>query len=269
MSNLFKPEICYDFIPLTLEEIHKAHKNNETITGYVEEIYPNEHYISVRLHQDLFAVLPYNEVSIYENEYVDSEDYKMARILKGKNIRMKVTNIQGENVYVSRRKSMMEALSHLKNCDCVVSHVYYITKNCACADIGNGIVGYIPINEMAVSYIKSICEYINKGAILKLKILNFNHQNTAYMSYHQALPKTNVKVGSLVDCNVTRKVDDIPTGYFALINPTLCGIVDKTLYCPYLLYGDRIQCVVVGKSKSGLKLRFLKMLHKKASKVSH
>lgn len=266
MKELFKPEICYAFNPLNMEDIQNAYKNQTIITGYVEEIYPKKRYLSVRLHQDLFAILPYSEVSIYENEHVDSEEYKMAFILKGKTIRIKVTKIDGINIFVSRKQSMLEALAHLKTCDCVVSYVYYVTKHCAYADIGHGIIGHLPISEICVTRINSITEYIQHGTILKLKLLDFDEKLTATVSYRRTFSQKYVRISSLVDCDVKLPVDDLPSGYFVAITPTLVGIVDKTETCPAMKYGDRVQCLVVGKNDFGLKLRFVKKLYTKRCK---
>lgn len=262
LSNL-KPESVHPFYPLSYSYLLQAFKNNSTITGYVEEYYPEKQYMSVRLNQDLFAVLPYCEATIYQNIHSNSDDYTLPQILKGKNVRVKITSIEGNSIFVSRKLNMMEALEYLLQCETALSYVYYITESYALADIGDGIIGTLHVSETCNTRIKSICEYIHRGDVLKLKIKEFDQSMEALLSYKRMFKTDIPRIGSLIHCTIKFGLDAIPSAYFVTIAPDLVGIMDVDENCPSFKYGERVQCIVVGRNARGLKLRFVQKLTQK------
>lgn len=253
MESKIKPENYYKFFPLTRETLEKIWENDTTTTCYVEKDYPTEKFLSVRFHQDILAILPYSEISIYAK---NETDYNFARKFVGKTIRVKVTKIDGQSIFVSRKANMKAALDYLKQCEYVTGHVFYVTDKYAWADIGNGVTGFLAISETCNTFTNSVHEYLYKGKIVRFKIIGFDEKGNANISYKQDFTPKIPKLGTMVECRVKYPVNNVPHSYFAAVNHRLVGIVNKPYNHPGFQYGDRIRCIVIGFNEQGLKLKF-------------
>lgn len=261
------PEICYEYNSLSFKDVFNAYVKNESVTGHVEKLLPDEEKVVVRLGDNITAYMPYSETTMYPLRYsakVQSSIPKNIFFLVGQKIRVKVTSVSGTIVTVSRKDNMLAAFEHLCKCKRATFHVSSLEPKYAYGDIGDGIIGRIVIEEVSRTHIKSVKEYLSKSDIVEVSIINHNDDNYFNASYKQACKPYN-KADYTVGMTVTGKICDPLSGaktpgFYVSINPQVSGIINLKAGQPIFKYGTKVECIVTGASDNGLHLKFSKVI---------
>jgi len=260
-KSILLPEARYDFTPLTFPEINTAYASNKTITGEVTEIC-NDNTLKVNLGNEIYGILPFDETTIYPLTYSKSNHYKLPKqvhSLVWEKVRVKITHIDGDNIYLSRKANMQEAYKYLKTCSHVLFYINGMSSTRAFGDIGDGIVAALDIKEVCRTRIRNISEFFHVGNTIWTKIISEDDSSRFFVSYKEAIQPYNPDNYKLFDtCRVKigEPVDDVHSGYFVHVTPTVSGILDTSVYTPYLCYGDIVECYIIRANEKGLKLRF-------------
>jgi len=261
-SNIL-PESCYVFKNLSRESIINAHKENSTITGLVEKILYDKEELLVKLGQDIFAYLPFNEVTIYPFRYSKNPKRKLPLqicMLLHKEIRVKVTSITDSRIELSRKDNLNEMCNFIKNCDIVPFKITHMTTTMVFGDCGNGVDGCMNIGELSRTFIKNTSEYVHKGQLIWVKVLHCNENNSFALSYKETFPRydpENFKEGDAVVGKVGMPVNEKQTAFYVSISPQVYGIFTVRDWMPHFNYGDTVECSITSTTPNHLKLRFL------------
>ena len=258
--NTIKPEICYDYTPLTLDEVKHAHDRGETITGIVESISAETKEIMVKLGKDIMAKIPFDEATIYPLRYSKNAQSSIPSniyFLLHHKIRAKVTSITQDDIILSRKKNMEEALHEVKKLPVAKMHITDIIPKTAFGDIGEGITGKLFINDVCMCHIRSVRDYFKRGQIIDVAVMNCDSDNQFAVSYKQTFDpykKEDYKVGEQLICKVGDYIQVAATSkYYANVTPQVRGIlfIDQRVH---LNYGSEVNCVVTGATDKGLYL---------------
>ena len=267
LKSEFLPEICYKYKSLSLEDIFNAYADKQTVTGHVEKLLPEEKKVVVRLGDDIVAHMPYSEATIYPLRYSENLASPIPTnvfSLIGKNIRVKVTRLNGPFITVSRKANMLTAFEHTCKCDLATFHIVRIDRKCAFGDIGAGIIGRIIIDEVCRTHIKYITEYLHKNDVIQVRILERTEDNYFNASYRRACKpynKDDYTVGMLVTGKVCDYVrDSKKPGFYVNIAPQVSGIMNVKSGQHHFRYGTMVECYVRNASEQGLHLEFSKMI---------
>lgn len=261
------PEACYEFIPLSREDLKCAMKNNKTVTGFVTKIDHDKNIIEVKFADDVYAILPFDEASIYHLEGFFFTSGLVLDYLINHTIRVKVTYVsddESEEIYVSRKKSMEEALKYLSDCSSAYCHILQIFKKYAFCDIGCGIRGFVKQRDVCRARIDDIAEIMSENSFKWMNIIKENNRSF-YMSYRTTFRPYSTKFyhpGDKLKVTVNKPLDN-PTqdessvGYFVSVTPQVVGILDIPANQSLPEYGQTIICEVKSATAAGLKLRYL------------
>lgn len=253
------PEICYEYTPLSLEEIFKAYQNNDSVTGYVEQLLVDEQIVVVRLGVDILAHMPFSEATIYP---IVSKKPIPANIacINRKKIRVKIRGISKYPVTVSRKDNMAEAFELLSSCELAKLHVTSTKKLTAFGDIGCGILAHVYSNEICRTHIQSAEEYFNPGDLVDVAIIR-GHINYQFdVSYKRTFEPYNPE-DYAIGMTVRGKVRDwfqgpnCP-GFYVSLTPQVSGIMNARNTLPDIKYGTDVVCTVSGVGAKGLHLEF-------------
>ena len=264
MYSKILPEACCDTRKyLSFEQCIVSYKENQTVCGTVVSYNNEEEYLTVRLGCELFAKLPYSEVSIYPLKYSTNPEYKLPfqiYLILNKRISAKILSIKGDEIILSRKNNMLEAFEELKKYTYLHFYVTSVTQSDVFGDVGAGISARIPRCKLCKSRIRSAEEVVCVGNNLLVKVFSYDYENMRFtVSYKDTFDKYNPNLyhsGEKITCIVNEVVDDSATGYFVNVTPQVVGIVDNLYDMPKLNYGDKIDCIVTRATKKGLHLRF-------------
>lgn len=263
------PEVTYEFVSLSRKSIETAYEEYQTITGYVEGILADKEILRVKLGEGIFGTLPFSEVSIYPFNYNSRSKFSNIPVqvytLLNKVIRVKVFKITDNDIILSRKANMIQALKHLKNCTTVRFHIASLGQTIAFGDIGDGICACLKSKDVCKARIRNISEYFHKGDVIWTNIVNVNYTNRFLVSYKATFAPydpADYQVGDVYRVRVLDPVDDDISGYYIDAFPNVSGIMDASPDMPLFYYGERIECSVRNARPSGLKLKFLRVLPK-------
>lgn len=259
----FLPEAKYEYNSLTMADVKSAYENGTTITGYVKYIFPAKEEIKVKLGDDLYATLPFTEVTMYPWHYSRKNHSALPsniRCLRNKKIRIKVTSIQEENILVSRKKNMEEAFELIKDCKYASLYITEVIPKSAFGDIGEGLVGKIFVNEISTAHIHHVKELLSHYQTIDTIILGIDEDRRINLSYKQTFRpfnKEDYSVGMTIPCRVCDPKG--VNGYYVYVSPQVSGIMVAEYY-NQLDYGTNVEAVVTAIGNSGLFLKFSKIV---------
>ena len=267
LKSQIKPESCYEFVNMSRADILNAYNERETITGYVESILSKEEKVIVKLGEGIFATLPFEETTMYPFSYSQNFLHTLPKeiyTLRSRNIRIKVTSVDGDNIIVSRKENMIEACDYLAKCTSVLFHITGLKATLAFGDIGDGIPARLSIKDVCKSRLQNIAEYFHINDCIWVNIIGENEDKKFFVSYKDTFPPFNPKDyqrGDVYVGKICQPIDNenLP-GYYIDISPNVSGILDITPVTPLLRYGDKVECTVRRADERGLKLRFLRKL---------
>lgn len=264
--NEIKPEFHHDFALLTHEEIVEAHKNGCTVTGFVEKVIADKQVLEVRLGIGLVAILPFAEATIYPLRYSKKKASLLPtniRCLIKRKIRVKITEVNGDFIAVSRKQNMLEALEYIRNIKRTPMYITNVIPKSVFGDIGEGIVGKIIINEVCRSHIKNVREYLSKGQTIDVVILEADDEQRFNVSYRQAFKpycQEDYSTGMVVRGRIGDWINITDTShYYVNIAPQVSGILTIKAH-KHLEYGTNVECIVTGTCEKGLYLELAKLL---------
>lgn len=263
------PEAKYEFEELSFEEVCDAYENNDTITGFVEEIRANQKELLIKLGKNIYGHLPFSEVTIYPFTYSSNPNRPLpiqVCTLLSKKVRVKITSIPDDDgIVLSRKKNMEEAYEYLTTCASCMFHITSLLPKMAFGDVGDGINACINVREVCRSRIRNISEYFHAGDMFWVNIIDKDDKKQFFVSYKQTFPRYNpddFRHGDVYEGRICEAIDDEHTGYYVDIIgcPNVSGILDANSLTPLLTYGTKVECYVCKTSEKGLKLRFVKII---------
>ena len=220
------------------------------------------------------GIIPEKEVTIYEYTYPYGDTtftpYQISSIV-GKKITAKIMGISSGIYVLSRRKTIKEAYKQItskanKNVRVQITAIYDYGLFC---DIGNGVIGFVPISYCSLCRIQNLEKYFSVGDTIKVKITEIKTHKENYRitlsrkdafktySLNPAAPKEgDVCTGKI---GLPVQTDD---GYFVEITPAIAGIVDIPYNVPHIEEGTTATFYVKRVTEKGLKLELIALLSK-------
>ncbi len=265
-SKIF-PESYYTFNDLSYEELLNAFNNNLTVLGFVEKICTDSGELLIKFGEGLFGRLPFDEVTIYPFSYSSNPNRPLPIqicTLLHKNVRVKITQCDGNNIKLSRKSNMLEAYEHLKDCSSVLFNITNTTLSMAFGDIGDGIVACMHIKEVCKTRIKNISEYFHPKDNVWVNVLSYDNLRQFRVSYKSTFPAykpEDFHHGDVYKAKICNPLDKERSAYFVEISPNITGIMTTTELTPLLKYGDFIECRVRRADPRGLKLQFIRLMN--------
>lgn len=242
MKRNLKPEAEYHVnSETTLSDINKAYQECKPITGKVIGYNTADKTLMVFLGNENIGILPWNEATIYQFSY-PKRTYEATNIpiqisaILYKTIRVRVTEINGNTILLSRKKNMLEAARIISS---------YIGSNFRATvigkykygvffDIGEGVTAFCHITEFSETHISDIGSWVSLGErhIVKLIAAYVDGDYKFSCSRKRAYPakygyeafEPDQIVRAKVSCPVYQ--NGKLSGYFVELNPIVTGIAD-------------------------------------------
>jgi len=262
MSNqFFLPEsLCEIDAQMDLEKISTIYENHSTIIGKIIRIdFYNQLFI-VDLGGNIMATMPFKDSTIYP--IYDSKNTFSLNIITlfRKIIQAKISSIDNNNIILSRKENMLEAIEVFKKeTEPIFAIITGFSKLSAFIDIGAGIIGRCYTKNFSNIFFNDIRDIgINIGDMISAKIIDFlEDENKFELSRTDTLPNPSdiLNRGDVVNCTIFSPLDD-GIGYYALIDTIFCGIVDSPV--AKLQYGDKVEALVKNFSQKGPRLNFIR-----------
>lgn len=244
----------------------------ETCVGIVLRYDIELRCLFVDLGMGMIGVIPEKEATIYKHTYPHGDEsyipYQISSIV-GKKIIARVIGITSGIYILSRRETIREAYEQIasKAKENVYARVTAIYEYGLFCDIGNGVIGLVPISYCSQCHMEKLKNYFSVGDIIKVNITEIK---TAEEDYRITLSRKDAYKPLLLD-PVAPKVGDICTGticlpvltadgYFVEITPTISGIVDIPYEVPRIKEGTPASFYVKRVTERGLKLELNALL---------
>ena len=238
-----QPEICYTFRPLGLEEINRAYANNESVTAFVESVDPVSQTCQVHLGNNIFGVLPFNEVTVYPLKEGSDNTHIQVHSIKERKIRVKILSISEGKIVLSRRRNMIESAKKLCKGLYVKGYVRRTTQEVIYIDLGNGLTGILRKRNVNTE------STINRDDLIVVKIINVSD------NYRYILAYDNINleqfVGQVLEGTVTGKIHN---KYFLEFPHHVQGILAVRPGTAPIENGARVKCYVRDYNEKGLRL---------------
>lgn len=269
IKRFFLPEQMYHINKqIHRRELADAFVTDKAVTGQVTRLNLKNQLFEVNLGNQFNAIMPFEESTIY-NIYKDIRQKDLSPAiytLVGRTIRAKITSLKN-GIYLSRKDNMIEALAYLKGYSQFDQAMITAFSNCsAFIDVGAGITGKISTFNFSPTRFDNIKDIgLKVNDIIPVQVLDFNpEENHFELSRVSLIPPFEETLDPLdqVVCKVFHALPD-KTGYYVLINQSICGILDSPIDSSIELnYGDWVVGLVakVNPSKKGPQLRFVMKL---------
>lgn len=266
MKSKLKPEVDYDYIPLSSFEIEEAYQNKRTITCYVLSADISNREVKVKLGTNLVGYIPFDSFTIEELTY--SKNYTSPTPLQisclvGKKVRAKIVSYGNGKIILSRKNNMEIAKKKLLKCSCAKMYVKNVTPSTVYGDIGDGISAVLPNYNISASYVENVSEFFHIGDEVWLQIKkNPDDDNRSFiMSYKDLFTPYRLddyKTGEIILVKVINSVDNNFNGYYVEITPQVKGIMDVTNDLDILKKGSYCYAKIKIATPKGLKLNFIR-----------
>lgn len=245
---------------------------NESCTGFVIKYDKELKCLFVYLGNGNIGVMPEDEASIYKYKYpmndVSLVPYQISTIV-GRKIRARIVGILDGIYILSRRAEMMESykyfLSHTDNI--ITSKIVNIIEKGIFCDIGEGVIGFIPIQEISCCYVNNIRNYYSVGDGIRVKITDIKSSDDDYRitltrkriysdiwSSPNAPKEGDILVGR-IGCPVIEG-----NGYFVEITPAISGIANVPPEISNIKEGAKAVFYVKRITEKGAKLNLMEVL---------
>lgn len=240
---------------ITLQEVIRRYEQKITVTGIAHGFDSIGKKVFVSLGNDIEAILPFEEVSLEELRYITKIPVQVKAILKKGTIRAKISKIEDDKIYLSRKANLLEALDTVKNNigGFFRATVENIDGHCVFCDIGEGVVAYCKIEEVTRIRIKDVRGWLEKGQKVKVKVTDYSEESNLvwcsikrgsfgdYSAFKRGM-HVKARVGNAILGN-----DGNITGFYVEITPAISGITDyNPMYYNGELpkYGDMVKCYI-------------------------
>jgi ribosomal protein S1 len=176
--------------------------------------------------------IPKNEISIYHlASYCQSRTPKeVLSIFSKKQLSVKVMLSNEGEIYLSRRENMKDALDYFNSICGEIIPAKFISslKYLSIFELGAGIVGAVPIQELSNSFVDKCEDYFpnyTESKYFDLKILEKGEDNKFLLSYKKSLIAPIYFPGDVVLGRVASYIPD-KTGVFVELHPLVSGILN-------------------------------------------
>jgi len=266
-QTTYLPESTYTIDPsIDYRKLESLYIHNSSVSGIVTRLDQNKKLLEVSINENLTAKMNFSDATIYPIYNDNGELSPNVYRLVGKKIRAKITDFYTNDIFLSRKENMLEALKHIKTKTIFNSaRIVGFSRMCAFIDVGEGIIGKSYGKDFSIVIYKDIHDLgLKIGDIIPVKVIEFfENDNRFELSRVDVLPShyDYFTPGDVLTCKVFGNVENDPhqEGYFVLIDSTFCGIVDSPNV--KLDYGDLIIATVKKLKDDGLKLNFLEKLN--------
>lgn len=218
------------------------------------------------------GIIPEKEATIYEYTYPHGDTtlipYQISSIV-GKKITARVMEISSGIYVLSRRKAIKEAYKQLalkanKNVRAQITAIYDYGLFC---DIGNGVIGFVPILYCSLCRIQNLKSFFSVGDTIKVKIMEIGTSKENYritLSRKDAFKELAINPAAPKEGDICTGKIGLPVrtddGYFVEITPTIAGIVDVPYDVPHIKEGTQASFYVKKVTEKGLKLDLIALL---------
>lgn len=235
---------------ITWDSVNSLKENGKVITGYVESCDSN-YNLKVDLGNGIYGIIPRNEADALE---IDEFGYTKKSICQNKvnsYVSVKIKEVyQDKNLILSRKAVGNDAIHWMKNelkeGDVLNGIVKNIRGYGAFIEIGGGLVGLLPIENISVSRIKSPAERFKIGQKINVMIKSIEkNENRVFLTYKELLGswEENVKdyqIGTTVK-GIVREVEKYKNGIFVELKPNLVGLAE---YKEGYTYGQTVDVYI-------------------------
>ena len=263
-KQLFLPELLYSVDSgITRGKLEISYSSKKPVTGKVTKINLRDRFLTVSLGGNFISYMTFEEATIYPIYKPDNSISPAILSLLNKRIQVQILKIKGNNITVSRRINMLNALDYFKKKSKIkYAAIVGFNNLSAFIDIGAGLSGKILARDLSpVLYHNPKDLGLHRGDIISVNVLEYL-PDSFFFTLARNIPKAeeSIKNNDLVRCKVFDKVDNDPLGigYYVLINKAIKGIVDSEFI--RLKYGDKILAQVRQLTKKGPKLDIVKKL---------
>lgn len=262
-QKLFLPEsMCQIDSNMNRRKLIVSFKKQEVVIGKITRLNSKEQFFEVDLGGNLVGIMPFEVSTIYPI-YKDNGKFSYGFIsLVGKIIQAKIIKYDNNNIVLSRKAVMLEALELLKQTSEVkFAAITSFSHLSAFMDIGAGIIGKSGTYDFCHAIYKNAEDVgFKKGDIIRAKITKFQPELNCFdLSVVSYLPNPEevFSVDDVVTCKVFGSVGD-NIGYYILIDNKYNGIVDSPFY--KLHYGDELSAFINKITPNGLRLKIVEKL---------
>lgn len=238
----------------------------ETCVGIVLRYDKELGCLFVDLGMGKIGIIPEKEITIYTYTYPHGDEscipYQISSIV-GKKIKARVIDIVSGIYILSRRETIREAYEQIasKKKENVYARITAIYEYGLFCDIGNGVIGLVPISQCSRCRVEKLKNYFSVGDIIKV---NISEVKTAEEDYRITLSRKDAYKPLMLD-SVAPKAGDICTGticlpvctadgYYVEITPAISGIVDISYEISRIEEGTHASFYVKKITEKGLKL---------------
>lgn len=185
--------------------------------------------VKVFIGNSFYGIIPLSELSIYDLGKIDykffNKFFNNHQLLSAEIIGF---NDSTKQFLLSRKKNMENALMYFSDFagsfQTIFAYKTGSTHTCVFLDIGAGISGAIPYNEVSLSYVNPLT-YFDGIDYIPIHILFQNVYGKFITSYKSTVNYEDFKTGDIVFGKVVGMVKDF-TGLFIELNPNQSGILD-------------------------------------------
>ena len=247
-----------DMYSISKKDLKDSYEKSESLTGKVTDIDVARRVVKVKLAEKVWVDMDWEdsclETLTYKSKKNPEIPDQVAAILNRK-IRCKVKEINGNDVYVSRKLNMEEAWNYiiaLPEDYIFDATVVSINRNATMVfyDIGEGITGFCYYKDFSFTRIR-LNEWCKYGQTHQVRrIHEFDHEHYSARCSRKAACKrdySDFRKYDIVYVVVGDQVFDecgAITGYYVEVNPLVRGILDLTESTKRISYGDVVRACV-------------------------
>ena len=259
----FKPEGNYAINRNTvMEDVAKAFKLNEPITGLVLGFDKEEKTLEVYLGEKVRAKMPWKESTLYDFTYKKRKEEDIpdqVLMLFHKRIRAKITSInKNGTIILSRKANMIEAWDFIScNFDNYVYNARIINKTEVGVffDIADGLIAFCHVKDFSPIAVR-LMEWAKIGEVYDVVLVERYETELKQGPYRlrcskKKASKTDIKNiyhNMIVDVKIGDEVRDGNSdgikGFWAEITPNIAGIANINAKAVLPKYGDTVEAIV-------------------------
>ena len=262
-KQLFLPESMYQIdSQLDHRKLVNCFKKHINITGRITRLNSKDNFFEVDLGGNFTGIMPFENSTIYPI-YKDNGKFSYGFVsLVGKTIQAKIIKYDNNNIILSRKEIMLEALEVLKQTSKIkFATITSFSQSSAFMDIGAGILGKATYADYSRTIFKTAEDVgFKKGNVIQVTITQFQPEINCFdLSVVDTFQdvKERLNVDDIVMCKVFGSVGD-NLGYYVLVDNKYTGIVDSQFY--QLQYGDEISASISKFTINGLRLKIVEKL---------
>lgn len=228
---------------LTFEKLEKVAGKDNIFAGIAVRWDDISEFIEVKLNDNLWGILPLNEVTIENLKYKESHIPVQVKAILGNKICFYVDKVENGNIVLSRRRLQQFVVKSQLRIDAT----YYVQVKALYTsgifvDVGCGVIGYIHCSEISISkYLNYSYNNITLGSVIPAKLVSISPR--IKLSYRRT---ANIKIKEKADFLSAIALAKVPghEGYFVYVSPNEAGIVDINDKIHYLYHGQTINAKV-------------------------